>query len=293
MGKVFRALEKSREGYAEETSRDKKTLDNGQSSGDKESPTTPETEQQQASVEKTSQTGPWDERLLKVAGFSGRLSESFRVLRSRILHPSDAEKNLKTILVTSTAPGEGKSFVSANLAISLAQGMDQYCLVVDCDLRRPTLAGLFGMSNVPGLSDYLQAKCGVPGIIQKTSVEKLALLASGSPPVNPSELLGSSRMQGLVQEISSRYNDRFIIFDSPPIQAASETAVLAKQVDGVILVIRWGASGRGHVKRLVEDIGKEKIIGVVFNGFKSNIVESKLLNYYDHYSYDYSHKQNR
>jgi len=212
------------------------------------------------------------------------------VLRSRILHPSDAEKNLKTILVTSTAPGEGKSFVSANLAISLAQGMDQYCLVVDCDLRRPTLAGLLGMANVPGLSDYLQAKCDVPGIIQKTSVEKLALLASGSPPVNPSELLGSSRMQGLVQEISTRYNDRFIIFDSPPIQAASETAVLAKQVDGVILVIRWGASGRDHIKRLVEDIGKEKIIGVVFNGFKSNIVESKLLNYYDHYQCEYTHK---
>jgi protein-tyrosine kinase len=162
--------------------------------------------------------------------------------------------------------------------------------MVDCDLRRPTLAGLFGMKNDPGLSDYLQTRFDVPRIIQKTSVEKLTLLASGSPPVNPSELLGSSRMKGLVEEISSRYDDRFIIFDSPPIQAASETAVLAKQADGVILVIRWGASGRDHIKRLVDDIGREKIIGVVFNGFKSNIVESKLLNYYDHYQYEYTHK---
>ncbi len=290
MGKVFRALEKSREGYAEETNGDKKTASHGPSSVERESPAAPEAESPRSSVENITQTGHWDERLLKVTGFSGRLSESFRVLRSRILHPSGEGKNLRTILVTSTAPGEGKSFVSANLAISLAQGMDQYCLMVDCDLRRPTLAGLFGMKNDPGLSDYLQTRFDVPRIIQKTSVEKLTLLASGSPPVNPSELLGSSRMKGLVEEISSRYDDRFIIFDSPPIQAASETAVLAKQVDGVILVIRWGASGRDHIKRLVDDIGKEKIIGVVFNGFKSNIVESKLLNYYDHYQYEYTHK---
>jgi protein-tyrosine kinase len=292
MGKVFKALEKSREGYTEETKGDKETsLSSGQLPlVDNGSPAAAEEVRPRLSEEKISQTGHWDERLLKVTGFSGRLSESFRVLRSRILHPSDPGKNQRTILVTSTAPGEGKSFVSANLAISLARGMDQYCLVVDCDLRRPTLAGLFGMGNDLGLSDYLQKKCEVPHIIQKTSVEKLTLLASGSPPVNPSELLGSSRMKGLVQEICSRYDDRFIIFDSPPFQAASETVVLSKQVDGVILVVRWGASGRDHIKRLVEDIGREKIIGVVFNGFKSNIVESKLLNYYDHYQYDYTHK---
>lgn len=248
---------------------------------------------QRSSTRKIPQTGHWDERLLKVAGFSGQLSESFRVLRSRILHPSDGERQLKTILVTSTAPGEGKSFVCANLAISLARGMDQYCLVVDCDLRRPTLAGLFGLGNEPGISEYLQKKCEVPEVIQKTSVDKLGLLSSGRPPVNPSELLGSARMEGLVQELSSRYDDRFIIFDSPPIQAASETSVLAKQVDGVVLVVRWGASGRAHVKRLVDNIGKDKIVGIVFNGFKSNIIESKVLNYYDHYHYDYTHQKTK
>ena len=290
MGKVFKALEKSQEAYTVETNGEKKEVTSGPPSHEKEMAAPSEAELPRSDAGKKAHAGRWDERLLKVTGLSGRLSESFRVLRSRILHPSDEGKSLRTILVTSTAPGEGKSFVSANLAISLAQGMDQYCLMVDCDLRRPTLAKLFGMENDPGLSDYLQARREIATIMQKTSVEKLSLLASGRPPVNPSELLGSSRMQGLVQEISSRYDDRFIIFDSPPIQAASETAVLAKQVDGVVLVVRWGASGRDHVKRLVEDIGKEKIIGVVFNGFKSNIVESKLLNYYDHYSYDYTHK---
>lgn len=290
MGKVFKALEKSREGLRAETDGDKKPAGSSRSSIGSEILDAAETKQPQSPVREILQISHWDERLTKVTGFSGQLSESFRVLRSRILHPSDDGKNMKTIMITSAAPGEGKSFVSANLAIALARGMDQYCLVVDCDLRRPTLAGLFGMANDPGLSDYLRARCDVPQLIKKTSVEKLSLLASGNPPVNPSELLGSGRMQGLVQQLSSRYDDRIIIFDSPPIQAASETLVLAKQVDGVVLVVRWGASGRDHAKRLVEDIGKEKIIGVVFNGYKSNIVESKILKYSDHYQYDYTHK---
>lgn len=293
MGKVFRALEKSQEGYNADADAARNTPHPEVAEIPREEPRSANIGRQkpEPSVRNISQTGLWDERLLKVAGFSGQLSESFRVLRSRILHPSDEERQLKTILITSTAPGEGKSFVSANLGISLARGMDQYCLMVDCDLRRPTLAGLMGLANEPGLSDYLQKKCEVQDIIKKTSVDKLAILPSGNPPVNPSELLGSVRMQGLVDELSTRYEDRFIIFDSPPIQAASETSVLAKQVDGVVLVVRWGASGRAHIQRLVDDIGKEKIIGVVFNGFKSNIIESKVLNYYDHYQYEYTHKK--
>jgi protein-tyrosine kinase len=291
MGKVFRALEKSQEEHTEETYGDQQMVEPALSSQDSEG--LEKTEQPQSSASEILQTGHWNERLLQVMGSSGRLSESFRVLRSRILHPSDEEKSLRTVLVTSTAPGEGKSFVTANLGISLARGMDQYCLMVDCDLRRPTLAALFGMSNAPGLSDYLQSRCDLPGIIKKTSVDKLTLLGSGRPPVNPSELLGSSRMQGLVHELSSRYEDRLILFDSPPDQAASETSVLAKQVDGVVIVVRWGASGRDHVKRLVEDIGRKKIIGVVFNGLKTNIVESKFLNYYDHYYHDYPPEKKR
>ena len=290
MGKISRALEKSGKGHSPEAVGDKGKMFSNQEPIHGEILDAAEAKESQLPERHYPPIGHWDERLLKVTSLSGQLSESFRVLRSRILHPSDAGKNLKTILVTSTAPGEGKSFVTANLAISLARGMDQYCLVVDCDLRRPTLAGMLGMGNDPGLSDYLQARYDVPQVIQKTTVQKLSLLASGIPPVNPSELLGSARMQGLVQQLSARYDDRFVIFDSPPIQAASETSVLAKQVDGVILVIRWCASGRDNVRRLVEDIGKEKIIGVVFNGYKSNIVESKLRKYSDHYQYDYSHK---
>jgi protein-tyrosine kinase len=288
MGKVSRALDKSGQGY---TIKPRGYMQRGGASSEHhEISTETEGDQQSYPVGAVPQTSLWDERLLKVTGVSGHLSELFRVLRSRILLPATDGKKLETVLVTSTAPGEGKSFISANLAISLARGMDQYCLLVDCDLRRPSLAKLFGMANDPGLSEYLQTKCDVTGLIQKTSIAKLSLLASGQPPTNPSELLGSSCMHGFVQELTARYDDRFIIFDSPPIKAASETSVLARHVDGVVLVVRWGASGRDHVKRVIEDIGREKIIGIVFNGYKSNLIESKVFKYSDYYQYDYTYE---
>ncbi len=297
MGKISRALNKSLEGISSEET-------NGGTSPFLEKPVQQKTGPDKEEAQQIGGQGngvelletesvvnrPWDERLLKVAGFSGMLSESFRVLRSRILYPVEDKKRIKTVLVTSAAPEEGKSFVAANLAVSLAQGMDQYCLVVDCDLRRPGLAALFGQDRIPGLVDYLQNTHKVSQIIKKTSVEKLTLLASGNPPVNPSELLSSDHMQGLVQELSARYDDRLIIFDSPPVKIASETLILAKQVDSVVLVVRWGASGREDVKKIIEDIGKEKIVGIVFNGYKSNIVESKMIKYSNYYYYDYASK---
>lgn len=229
----------------------------------------------------------WDERLALGAGFSSQAAESFRVLRSRILHPLDGGPVCKTVMVTSVLPQEGKSFISANLGIVLAQGVDQYSLLVDCDLRRPSLAGLFGISNDRGLVDYLQNRSDISILIQKTSVEKLSILSSGVPPVNPAELLDSMRMENLVAELSSRYPDRFVIFDTPPFKVASETAVLSQVVDGVVLVVRQGVSGRLLIQKAVEDIGRKKIIGLIFNGYKSNFVSTKLLYKSDAYHGDY------
>lgn len=228
-------------------------------------------------------SGGWDERLTQVMGFSHEASESFRILRSRILHPDDETKIYKTIVVTSTAPKEGKSFVSANLGIALALGMDQRSLLVDCDLRRPTLAKLFGLTQQRGLADFLQKNTDLSDLILKTSIDKLTILPSGRPPGNPSELLGSTRMYELVQELAQRYDDRIIIFDSPPILAASEAIVLSQKVDGVVLVVRQGASNRNQVKKIVELIGKEQIIGVVFNGYTRSTLETKMLGQYSYY----------
>jgi len=237
----------------------------------------------QKTVQQTlSSAEPWDERLLKVTHSSSEAAESFRILRSRILYPQDGKPRPKSILVTSSSPQEGKSFVSANLAVTIARGLDQYALLVDCDLRRPTLARLFGLASIcrRGLSDYLKDDCDIAELIHKTSIEKLSLLASGDSPVNPAELLSSIRMSRLVEELSSRYQDRLIIFDTPPYQIASETNVLAQVVDGVVIVVGYGKSDKSHIKTMVDQIGPDKIIGVVFNGMKDSYIQKKVFSSY-------------
>ena len=109
-----------------------------------------------------------DERLSKVTSFSNKVAESFRVLRSKILLPQDGRPAPKTIMVTSALPREGKSFVSANLGIALAQGVDQHALLVDCDLRSPGLAQLFGIPSERGLVDFLQDKSDLSSLLHKT-----------------------------------------------------------------------------------------------------------------------------
>ncbi len=233
----------------------------------------------------------WDERLSKVVGFSNRTAESFRVLRSKILLPQNGKPAPKTIMVTSALPQEGKSFVSANLGIALAQGVDQHALLVDCDLRSPSLEQLFGLPFERGLSDYLQNGVELASLLRKTTSNKLSLLSSGSPPVNPAELLGSARMQNLVEELATRYPDRYVIFDTPPLEIASESKVLSQAVDGVVLVVRQGISTRMLVEKFISDIGKDRIIGVIFNGHKSNFISTRLVDKSHYYYGDYYSKK--
>jgi protein-tyrosine kinase len=233
----------------------------------------------------------WDERLTKVASFSSKTAESFRVLRSKILLPQDGRPAPKTIMVTSALPREGKSFISANLGIALAQGVDQHSLLVDCDLRVPSLAQLFGVPSERGLVDYLQNSDDLSSLLQKTSLEKLSVLASGVPPVNPAELLGSERMHKLVEELARRYPDRYVIFDTPPLEVASESKVLSQAVDGVVLVVRQGISNRTLIEKFISDIGKDKIIGVIFNGHKSNFISTRLVDKSHYYYGNYYSKQ--
>ncbi len=215
----------------------------------------------------------WDKRLQLSTDPHLPFFESFRRLRTPILYPSSG-KLPKTILVTSVAPNEGKGFICANLGIALAQGMEHHALMLDCDFRRPTLAPLFGLPNETGLVDHLQNNIDLALLIRKTGQDKLSLIPSGKPPRNPSELLDSSRMVALIDELADRYQDRVILFDSPPNMVASETSILAKHLDGVILVIRYGASKKEQVQKFIETIGPEKILGLVFNAYPENTMES-------------------
>jgi protein-tyrosine kinase len=230
----------------------------------------------------------WDERLRIAIEEHPAIAESFRRLRAKILHPVDKE-SIQSILVTSADLGEGKSFVAANLGVILAQSMERHAMVVDCDLRRPSLAGLFGLDNRQGLVNHLREGTDLSLLIRKTGLDGLSIIPAGPVPGNPSELLGSDKMAVMVNEIVNRYHDRMVILDSPPAQAASETAVLAQHVDKVVVVVRWGGPGREQVKKLVESIGKDKILGVVFNAFEMTLLDAKLQGegYYKYYSEGY------
>jgi len=217
----------------------------------------------------------WDERLKKVAMNPALIAEEIRRIRNKILHPP-SNKKIRSILITSAIPGEGKSFICANLGISTALGVEKNAILVDSDLRRPTLAPMFGLKNDLGLVNYLYSGVDLSQLIRKTGQPKLSLIPSGPPPANPSELLDSTRMTGLIDELSQRYEDRLLFLDSPPMQIAAETALLADYVDAVIVVVRWGHATEDQVKELTSAIGKEKILGIVFNAFETNIIESRF-----------------
>lgn len=227
----------------------------------------------------------WDGRLKLATKADSTVIEAFKRLRNKILFPASGTPP-KTILITSAIPGEGKGFVCANLGVVMAQGMEHYSLMVDCDLRRPTLANLFGVSSDLGLVNHLKSNTPLERIIFPTGHPKLSLIPSGPPPDNPAELLNSNRMIGLIEELTSRYQDRFILLDTPPFLAASETTILAKHVDAVILVVRWGHADREQVKDLVDTLGKDKIAGLVFNAYEANELEV-LLSKKGHYGYKY------
>jgi protein-tyrosine kinase len=191
-------------------------------------------------------------------------AELFKVLRTNLLFPAKGHPP-KSILITSAVPGEGKSFVAANLAISIANGVEEHVLLVDADVRRPTIHQFFGLSQTGGLSDYLLTGTNVSKHFIKTPVDKLTILPAGSPPDNPVELLTTQKMKAFLHEVSRRYEDRFIIIDSAPCSLASETAAIANYVDGFIIVVRAGKTPRKAVTEVIEQLGKEKVLGIILN----------------------------
>ena len=191
-------------------------------------------------------------------------AEQFKILRNNILFPLAGEAP-RSILITSSLQGEGKSFVASNLAVSIAMNVNKHVLLLDCDLRKPDLHRIFGFGDVPGLSDYLAEHRGLASLLQRTNVERLSLLPGGPVPSNPSELMSSERMSEMLEEVKHRYNNRLIVIDSPPPGMAAETSYLARQVDGILLVVQHGKTPREDVEDLMNTVGTEKILGTVIN----------------------------
>jgi len=215
-----------------------------------------------------------DENMVTLLNPQSFEAEQFKILRTNLLFPSSG-KSPRTIMVTSAMPDEGKSLISANLAVSIAQSIQEYVLLIDCDIRRPRVHTQFGFGTVPGLSEHLSMGIPLSSLILNTKVNKLSILPGGTPPHNPSELMSSQQMSRLLQEVKYRYSDRFIVIDTPPPKLTAESSALSRQVDGVLLVIEYGRTSREMVLDLINILGKEKIIGIVFNK-----LDMRFSNYY-------------
>jgi len=216
------------------------------------------------------------------------MAECFRFLRSKIIRPADGNPP-RTILVTSALMGEGKTFVAANLASAICQGLEESVLLLDADLRKSTLHEFFGMAYPKhGLSTYLSGQASIPELLRKTTVEKLTVLPAGNTTDIPAELLSSERMKALLQEVRDRYPDRFVVIDSPPLELTPETAVIANAVDGIVFVVRCGLTPRNAVKSALSKVSREKLLGLVFNGYNKPL---KLYDQYGYHKYGYKKKK--
>lgn len=192
------------------------------------------------------------------------ISEAFRMLRTN-LQFATLDKPAQTVMVAAPGPAEGKSSVLANLAVTLAQS-GKKVVVVDTDLRRSTLHGLFGMPNDVGFSNLLLAQNpDVPGYLHSNKVEGVKVLAAGPSPSNPADLLGSSRMSYLIDKLKKEAD--VVLFDSPPVLAVADATILAPKVDGVILVVNAGTTRPEALSETKEMLlkGNANILGVVLN----------------------------
>ena len=182
------------------------------------------------------------------------VSEAYRTLRTNLSFYS-LDNPLRTLVVTAPATDDSKSVTLANLAVTMAQAGHK-TILVDCDLRRPLLHTLFDLQAEPGLTNVvLSDKEKLP--LQQTNVENLWLLASGAKPPNPADLLGSSKVDQLIAQLTDKAD--IVLFDAPPVIAVTDAAVLGAKVDGVLLVINAGKTRRDHAERAKEMLEKAKV----------------------------------
>lgn len=225
-------------------------------------------------------SGLISEQLLALDSRSS-VAEAYRVLRTSVLL-SSTENPPKTILVTSGQPGEGKTTTAVNTAISLAQ-LGASVLIIDCDLRKPSVHKVLGLDPAHGLSSYLSRHMEIDEVIQRLPIPNLSVLTSGRIPPNPAEMISSTRMKEMLRMLTERFDH--IVIDSPPLLKVTDPVILSTMVDGVILVVHGGKSNRDVVRRTRQElsIAGARIFGVVLNN-----VEAHDESYNDYYYESYS-----
>ncbi len=220
---------------------------------------------------------PAADRLVGSANAGPLAVEQFRRLAAALIH-ARAERYLKSILVTSPAPGDGKSNVAVNLALTLSESYQRSVLLVDADLRRPMLHSLFGVENTPGLTEALSPD-NRRAVATVEINEALTLLPAGRPEASPLGGLSSDRLKHLLADAAARFD--WIIVDSPPVGMLADARLVSEAIDGALLVVRAGVTLYPDVEAAAETLGHERILGIVLNAVEPEEVQGE--GYYHHY----------
>ncbi|WP_202584009.1 CpsD/CapB family tyrosine-protein kinase [Tetragenococcus koreensis] len=222
-------------------------------------------------------TSPQPVSLISLVDPSSPIAEQYRTIRTNIQFASSADQQVKTLVVTSSGPSEGKSLTSANLAVVFAQ-TGQKVLLVDADMRKPTIYKTFQLNNESGLSTVLSTGAGVVETVQNTPVENLSVLTNGPKPPNPSELLASVKMNQIIDEMRNLYD--VIIFDMPPVVTVTDAQIMSSKADGTLLVVRENWTRKDALNQAKESLAlvKARLLGVVYNGAEQN--KDKAYYYY-------------
>jgi len=205
-------------------------------------------------------------KLVSVTEKESLAAEKFRFLAVR-LRQQQQRRPLKKLLITSTIPEEGKSTVAANLACTLAGRRKQRILLLDGDLRRPTLQRQFGLGRIQGLSEYLQNIADISACIYRLETLGIWILPTGNVPENPLELMQSGKLSHLMDQLTAWFD--WIVIDSPPILPLADTSVWTRVADGILLVTRQGTTDKEQLRRGLEAIEKSKLLGAVLNSSTS------------------------
>lgn len=206
--------------------------------------------------------------LISLLNSRSTIAEQYRTIRTNIQFAASSDHPVKSIVITSSGPSEGKSLTAANLAIVFAKS-GKKTLLLDGDMRKPTVWKTFRLSNQKGLSTLLVSPDDIADSIQKTTIDNLSVLTSGPQPPNPSELLGSTREEVIMDQLTRLFD--VIIVDMPPVVTVTDAQIVASKADGTILVAREGVSEKAALlkaKQLLE-IAHARILGVVYNGVDS------------------------
>ena len=210
--------------------------------------------------------------------------EEFRSLRTRLNHLQKLQP-IRSVVVTSPSPAEGKSFTAANLALVESQLSGNFALLADFDLRRPILHHMFHVERVPGLTDYLMGQIPLVGALRRIAGKNLCVMTAGTAVKNPLELMNLPEAKTLISEVSRMFS--WVVLDSPPLLLSADANLLGTLTDGTILVVRIGSTTIDMVARAMQSLCENNVLGVVVNAARARELYSKYTYYYSRYKYSY------